>query len=71
METKLHHHLQLLTSSIPSPLPPQERNNSETSATMMHDTVFTIAERQVFEAKVPFSSGIEDDDFPFDSIDDM
>jgi hypothetical protein len=50
---------------------PQERNNSETSATMMHDTVFTIAERQVFEANVPFSSGIEDDDFPFDSIDDM
>jgi hypothetical protein len=50
---------------------PQERNNAETSATMMHDAVFTIAERQVFEAKVPFSSGIEDDDFPFDSIDDM
>jgi hypothetical protein len=26
---------------------PQERNNSETSATLMHDTVFTIAECQV------------------------
>jgi len=50
---------------------PQERNNAKTSATMMHDAVFTIAERQVFEAKVPISSGNERDDFQFDSIDDM
>ena len=49
---------------------PQERNNTETSAAMMHDAVFTVTERHVFEAKVPFSSGIEND-FPFDSIDDM
>ena len=49
---------------------PQERNNTETSTAMMHDAVFTVTERHVFEAKVPFSSGIEND-FPFDSIDDM
>ena len=49
---------------------PQERKYSETAAkAFTHDTVFTIA--NIFEANVPFSSGNERDDFPFDSIDDM
>ena len=49
---------------------PQGRKYSETAAkAFTHDTVFTIA--NIFEANVPFSSGNERDDFPFDSIDDM
>ena len=49
---------------------PQERKYSETAAkAFTHDTVFTVA--NIFEAKVPISSGNERDDFPFDSIDDM
>jgi hypothetical protein len=49
---------------------PQERKYSETAAkAFTHDTVFTVA--NIFEAKVPISSGNERDDFQFDSIDDM
>ena len=63
--------LQLLTSPAPSALNHRiERQYSETATkAFTHDTIFTIA--NIFEAKVPFSSGNERDDFPFDSIDDM